>query len=98
MTSSELFSIGFYLLLTGSLIAKSIVWLFFSDGFVTRAAVLEIVVWNVCWVVILSIWLAFVIARNLIRMTMANIQVGLALTVGTLAVTEFALAPTTAVC
>ncbi len=28
MTSSELFSIGFYLLLTGSLIAKSIVWLF----------------------------------------------------------------------
>jgi Ion channel len=78
-TNGELFWIGSYLFLTVSLTAKSIAWLFFSDGFVTHSAMIEVIVYNVCWIFVLSTWLGYLIARNLVHTAIAKIFTALVL-------------------
>jgi hypothetical protein len=63
-------------MLTGSIVAKGIAWLFYAET-VTSAAVLELWTMTFSNDIVFSIWLVFGIARNAFRPMMAKLMVAL---------------------
>jgi Ion channel len=72
----ETFWVAGYVGLGGTVVMKSIVWLFFAV-LVTRTAVQELWMLSISFGIVFSIWLGIGIAKNLFRPMMAKFMVAL---------------------
>jgi hypothetical protein len=76
VAENEIFWLVGYAVLTGSIVAKSIAWLFYAER-VTSAAVLNLWTMTFSNDIVFSIWLVFAIAKNAFRPMLAKLMVAL---------------------